>query len=265
MEAPPEQTPREPPWLWPLVAAVGAALMLVLAAIAASHPGAVTPADAPRSAATGQQPGIVVWIGAVFTLLLYSILYRENPLYRFAEHVFVGLAAGYSAYTIWNTILFPEWYQPLFIGGKWLWTLALVAAGMYFMVYNRRLSWMSRMVMLMLLGFDSGIYFRLWAGDWVAQLGDSFRPLIGPAPPYIQFTNIIFVGTMLAVMVYFLFSFEQRRRGIRMTAATGRWLMMIAFGAMFGSTIMARMSLFIGRLAFLFQDWIHLIPRNPGP
>jgi hypothetical protein len=39
----------------------------------------------------------------------------------------------------------------------------------------------------------------------------------------------------------------------------GRWLMMIAFGAMFGSTVMARMSLFIGRLSFLFGDWIHLI------
>ena len=39
----------------------------------------------------------------------------------------------------------------------------------------------------------------------------------------------------------------------------------LAFGAMFGSTIMARMSLFIGRLTFLFQEWIHLIPRNTGP
>jgi hypothetical protein len=257
MDASPDQIQREPSWLWPVVAAIGAGLMLLLAAIASGHPAAITP--------FGGAKGTVIWVGALFTLLLYSILYRENPLYRFAEHVFVGLAAGYSAYQIWNTILFPNWYQPLFIHGKWLWTLALVAAAMYFLVYNRRLSWMSRIVMLMLLGFDAGGYFRLWAGDWVPQIGDSFRPLIGTSPPYIQFTNIIFVVTMLAVMVYFLFSFEQRHRGVRNTAAAGRWLMMIAFGAMFGSTVMARMSLFIGRLSFLFQDWIHLIPRNPGP
>ena len=147
------------------------------------------------------------------------------------------------------------------VGSPWLWTLAFVAGLMYFMVYNRRLAWMSRMVMLMLLGFDSGIYFRLWAGDWVPQIGDSFRPLIGPAPPYIQFTNIIFVGTMLAVMVYFLFSFEHQSLLVRRTAEAGRWIMMIGFGAIFGSTVMARLSLFIGRLVFLFRDWIPLIPR----
>ena len=109
---------------------------------------------------------------------------------------------------------------------------------------------------------DSGIYFRLWAGEWMAQIGDSFRPLLSRDPPYLLFSNIIFVGTMLAVMLYFLFSFEHRSRALRNTATTGRWLMMIAFGAMFGSTVMARMSLFIGRLTYLFQDWIHLIPRT---
>jgi hypothetical protein len=139
-----------------------------------------------------------------------------------------------------------------------------VAALMYFMVYSRRFSWMSRIIMLMLIAFDSGAYFRLFAGDWVAQIGDSFRPLISTQPPYIDFYNLVFVGTLLAVMVYFLFSFEQRNRVLRNTATSGRWLMMIAFGAMFGSTVMARMSLFIGRLTFLFQEWIHLIPRPKG-
>ena len=45
-------------------------------------------------------------------------------------------------------------------------------------------------------------------------------------------------------------------------ADLGRWLMMIAFGAMFGSTVMARLSLFIGRLWYLFAEWIHLIPQK---
>ena len=135
----------------------------------------------------------------------------------------------------------------------------LVAALMYFMIYSRRFSWMSRTIMLMLLAFDSGLYFRVWAGDWVAQIGDSFRPLVLTSPPYLDVYNLVFVGTLLAVMVYFLFSFEQRNRALRNTATSGRWLMMIAFGAMFGSTVMARMSLFIGRLDFLFREWIPLI------
>lgn len=261
MQGTPETVERDPAWLWP---AVGAAALLILGGMAYlsfQRPEAITP---PTTAVPpgGRMPGFVVWVGAIATLMLYSLLYRENPYYRFAEHAFLGLAAAYGIHQIWATNLFQNWYVPLFREGKWLWTLALVAALMYFTVYNRRLSWMSRVVMMMLLAFDAGSYFRLWTGDWVGQIGDSFRALLSPNPPYLLFSNIIFLGTMLAVMLYFLFSFEHRGRWLRNTSTAGRWLMMIAFGAMFGSTVMARMSLFIGRLNYLFQDWIHLIPRS---
>jgi hypothetical protein len=33
---------------------------------------------------------------------------------------------------------------------------------------------------------------------------------------------------------------------------------MFAFGAIFGSTIMARMSLLIGRVYFLLHDWLNI-------
>jgi hypothetical protein len=36
---------------------------------------------------------------------------------------------------------------------------------------------------------------------------------------------------------------------------------MAAFGAGFGYTVMARMSLLIARLQLLFGDWIRLIPN----
>jgi hypothetical protein len=35
--------------------------------------------------------------------------------------------------------------------------------------------------------------------------------------------------------------------------------LMISFGASFGYTVMARISLLIGRLEFLLKDWLHII------
>jgi len=236
---------------------VGLVALVVLGALAlfSLHPNQelITSIRSPRS--------WQIWLGAIATLMLYSVLYKENPYYRFAEHALLGLAAGYGVYQIWNTNLFQNWFEPLFRQGQWGWTLALVAGAMYFTIYHKRLSWMSRMVMLFLLATNAGLYFRMWAGDYMAQIGDSFRPLITAQFPFVHLNNLIFVATLVAVMVYFLFSFEQKQKAVRQTAAAGRWLMMIAFGAMFGSTVMARLSLFIGRLTFLFQDWIHLI-RN---
>jgi len=36
-----------------------------------------------------------IWIAAFFTLSIFSFLYKDNPFYKFAEQVFVGLSAAY--------------------------------------------------------------------------------------------------------------------------------------------------------------------------
>jgi hypothetical protein len=215
---------------------------------------------------------IMIWLGALATLMLYSLLYRENPVYRFAEHAFLGLATGYGLYAVWGQILYPKWWQPIVgtpgappgdpaAGGVWPWALAIVPGLMYYTIYSRRLNWMSRVVMMTMMGFAAGLFFREWAGRYMPQIANSFRPLFSQVPPFVEINNVIFLVALVSVMTYFFFSFEHRSRPVRRTADLGRWLMMIAFGAMFGSTVMARLSLFIGRLWFLFAEWIHLIPR----
>ena len=39
--------------------------------------------------------GLGIIVAAGMTLALYSFLYKDNPLFKFAEHVFVGVAAAY--------------------------------------------------------------------------------------------------------------------------------------------------------------------------
>jgi hypothetical protein len=203
-----------------------------------------------------------IWLGAVATLALYSILYRENAFYRAAEHIFIGLGTGYGLYFAWTTILYPQWWQPMTEQGQWPWVFAFVAGALYYAIYTKRFVWMSRWIMITMLGLFAGMEFKGWTNTYLPQIASSFKPLLLDPPrfPYIHFTNLVFLLTLISVMVYFLFSFEHRSKVVRRTAGTGRWLMMIAFGAIFGSTVMARMSLFIGRLYFLFHDWIKMIP-----
>jgi hypothetical protein len=69
-------------------------------------------------------------------------------------------------------------------------------------------------------------------------------------------SNILFVIIIISVMTYFFFSFEQRNKALRTTARTGRLFLMFAFGAIFGSTVMARMALLIDRVWFLMNKWL---------
>lgn len=200
---------------------------------------------------------LILWLAAVSTLAIYSILYKENPVYRFFEHLFIGLATGYGIAQLWNDVLRPSWWEPM-TQGKWYWIFALVAGGMFYTIYIPRYAWMSRLVMTVLMGMAAGIAFKGFATLYIPQLVATFQPLFKPTWPYLQINNLLIVITVVTVMIYFFFSFEHKSRVVRGSASLGRWLLMIAFGAIFGSTVMARMALLTYRLWFLVHDWLHL-------
>ena len=54
-----------------------------------------------------------IWIGALCTLAIFSFLLRENPFFRTAEHLFIGLAAGLGIFYGYQTIVSNAW-TPLF-------------------------------------------------------------------------------------------------------------------------------------------------------
>ena len=54
------------------------------------------------------------WIAVFLTFGIFSYLYKDNPFYRIAEHLFVGISAGY-----WTSIFFWTQIQPNLFGRLW--------------------------------------------------------------------------------------------------------------------------------------------------
>src|SRR4051812_12989695 len=52
-------------------------------------------------------------IGAIATVGLYSVLYRENKFYRFFEHMFLGLAAGFMMVALWTETMKEGWWDKM--------------------------------------------------------------------------------------------------------------------------------------------------------
>lgn len=207
---------------------------------------------------------VIVWVGAICTLGLYSILYRENKTFRFFEHVFIGLATGYGVYIVWTDTLRPKWWDPMVAEGRWWWAFALPLGSLFYFVYSRRYAWMSRIIYALFFGFAAGQAFRGFTGEFFPLIRSAINNPLVPPPGATGWTaissvlnNALFLVILLSVMSYFFFSFEQRGAVAR-ASRLGRYLLMFSFGAIFGSTIMARMSLLIGRIYFLLSDWLHL-------
>ena len=57
---------------------------------------------------------ISAWIYVLLTLCIFSFLYKDNPFYKAAEHLYIGVSAGYVA-----VISFWQQVQPNLFGRLW--------------------------------------------------------------------------------------------------------------------------------------------------
>jgi hypothetical protein len=212
-----------------------------------------------------------VWIAALLTICILSFLYKDNPVYKFAEHLFVGISAAYWAALSWHNILIPNLYQPLFREGQILFIIPLLLGIMMILRLVPRVAWVSRWPLAFIVGTYSGYYFITYlqtnAMEQVRATLVSFIELAKwqvffSQPGLITFLNAIAVPVMvvgvITGIIYFFFSREHKGvfGGL---AKVGVWFLMIAFGASFGYTVMARISLLIGRMYFLLRTWLGVI------
>ncbi len=220
-----------------------------------------------------------IWVAAMATLFIFSFLYRDNPLYKLAEAVLVGVSAAYwMVVGFWTVIipnlfgkLFPgaiqswampgisplrdaHWYiylVPLFLGAMLLWRLA------------PRGSWIARWPLAFIIGTTAGLrLISFLQADFLSQIRNSIVPVLVVEDGQFDFwqsvQNSVLVLSILAALVYFFFSIEHKGV-VGRVARVGIWVLMITFGAAFGYTVMGRIALLAIRFEFLFDDWLWLI------
>ena len=205
--------------------------------------------------------GFGIFIAAGITLSLYSFLYKDNPLFKFAENLYVGVAAAYTLTQVWYTVLLADVVTPLSeldsesMSNLWLIVPSLLGLFMLTQLSSAKFSWLSRIAFAFVVGLGAGLAIpRTIAANVLAQLEPSMRPITATWEGLDLF--IILVG-VVTVLVYFFYSVEHTGP-VGVASKIGIWFLMISFGASFGYTIMARLSLLIGRVGFLLEDWLVL-------
>jgi hypothetical protein len=203
----------------------------------------------------GQIAGI--WVAALLTLFIFSFLYKDNPFYKFAEHLFVGVSAGYWFAYYYHNVVIPNLYDPL-RQGHLLYIIPGVLGLMMLMRLAPRVGWISRWALAFIIGMGSGYFLITYLQtNALAQVQATMSLRLNSV------NNILLVVGVLTGLIYFFFSKEHK--GVLGGAAkVGIWFLMIAFGASFGYTVMARFSLLIGRMHFLIFQWLPTLPFLKG-
>ena len=223
-------------------------------------------------------PELSVWLGALLTLCIFSFLYKDNPFYRFAEHLFVGVSAGYYIILNFWTVIVPNLWEPLVktmgnaggeagVGSLFLprlgdYRIFLAVPGILGLLLFTRLfgkiGWMSRWALAVIIGVYAGIRTTGAAqADFVAQVEGSLRPLWVPGDIGASVNAIIFSLGIITSLLFFFYS-REHKGGLGVASKLGIFFLMVSFGAGYGYTVMSRISLLIGRFQFLIDDWLGL-------
>lgn len=201
---------------------------------------------------------IGIWIGAFLTLCIFSFLYRDNPFFRFAESLFAGVSLGYYIGIVAVNTLTPNLIRPLFGNFSENFHL-LIPLFLGLNLYTRfipKIGWMARISLAVYIAYYVGIYMvQKLQGEVVPQVGSTIlNPLGGSITPI---DNLVMIVGVLSVLIYFYFSIEHKG-SVGAISRLGIWFLMLGFGAAFGYTVMARVSLLIGRMNYLFIDLIRV-------
>ena len=222
-----------------------------------------------------------IWIAALFTLFILSFLYKDNPLYKIAESVVVGVSAAYwMVVGFWTTIvpnllgkLSPGWIKSWAMPGlnteaELIYLIPLVMGVMLLWRLAPKGSWISRWPLAFIIGTTAGIrLIGFLHADFLGQIRNTIMSLVVTTPDtgfdfWDSMKNVVVVIGVLSTIVYFFFSIEHKGY-VGKIAKLGIWFMMITFGAAFGYTVMGRIALLAIRIEFLLNDWLWLIdPAN---
>ncbi|MEY4527993.1 MAG: hypothetical protein RL768_1712 [Nitrospirota bacterium] len=208
---------------------------------------------------------IGAWVATGLTLFIFSFLYKDNPLFKLAENLYVGVSVGYTIVKTYDTVIVHLIWKPIVENHEWTLLIPVTIGLLMLTRYVPSAAWLSRYAFAFIVGVGAGLAIPRTVSSFILkQIEDTVRPLLMLVPgegvtfswnlmnPASSINVIIVLIGVSSVLFYFFFSVEHSGPG-KAVARTGVLFLMIAFGAAFGYTVMARMSLLIGRLTDLIE------------
>lgn len=224
---------------------------------------------------------IGIALGFVLTLMIYSYLLGDNPLYRLAIHILVGVGVGYATVVVAHGVIFPHLVKPLSrsLEGDPLPTSTIVLPLLWVLVVLLLFKLFPRTAPLgnLTMGFVMGVGTAVAVGGAVLgtiipQISTTAVSLLpGSAPIILPGSSgianavavaVVILGTITSLL-YFHFNANPisedevvRPTWIRVSARIGQGFLMIAFGSLYAGALIASLSLLTERMQFLVETSI---------
>jgi len=202
---------------------------------------------------------ISVLVSTALILMIYSILYRENPAFRLAENILIGATVGHSI--VVGVFQVRDLALSKFISGiqtgnirDIAYIIPMTLGVLIYFQFSRRYKSISRISIAVMLGVGLALSTRgLLFVNVIGQVKGAMLPLN-------NIKNIVYTFGLISVLTYFIYE-ERASKMAGPLPKVGRYLLMLTMGAYFANAIMGRLSIVIGTLnTLLMSPSCYLIP-----
>jgi hypothetical protein len=216
-------------------------------------------------------------ISFLLTLMILSYLIGDNPAFRVAVYIYIGVSAGYVAAVAWHQVLVPRLIVPLLtgsVGTVLLTTIPLVLGLLLLLKLSPRTSHLGTPSMAFLVGVAAAVAVGgAVMGTLFPQVSAAFRlpGFSSTSPELAQLFNstipkvnleklieglVMLIGTV-STLAYFHFGAKssahgpQRGRLVSGLSWVGQVFIAITFGVLFAGVLVAALTALIERLYFI--------------
>lgn len=216
------------------------------------------------------------WLAIFLTICILSFLYEDNPVYKLAEHIFLGVSIAIGVLEAWYGVFRPNLLDKL-AAGNLLSVVPLAMIIMLFFKLSRTMDWVARIPIAFIVATFAGLNLT---GEAKANL---MSPMAASMPNLGQLwrdhglfdlnadgagviSGVVLVLGICATLLHFYFS-AAHNRPLRVISRFAVIVLMLSFGASFGYTVMGRISLAIGRAQTLMgmdrtaEELVQIQPR----
>lgn len=217
----------------------------------------------------------------IFTILIFSYLIGDNPLFRAAVYVFVGAAAGYVAAVASSEVIYPALIQPILSGNVFAGPGQAIGVGvpllgslLLLFKVSPRFSHLGQLPMAYLVGVGAAVTIGgAVLGTLLPQVNATFNSfdlisadMSGPDTAFMFFNGVVVLLGVIGTLAYFHFGATQKADGsiqrnplVNILAWVGRIYIAITFGVLFTGVYMAALTALIERLDSIRNFFIQLI------
>ncbi|MBN1314132.1 MAG: hypothetical protein JXA42_01645 [Anaerolineales bacterium] len=226
----------------------------------------------------GISQALGIGLGFVLTLMVYSYLLGDNPLYRLAIHLLVGIGMGYATIIVLYNVVIPQLISPITqvlsgstadagaLAQPFVW---LLAALMFLKMFPKTAQF-GNITMGFVIGVGSAVAIGgALLGTLIPQIRASALPLLpgsalsilpGQSGSINALASLVVITGTITSLLYFHFHAQsvgenkvERPAWLRATSQIGQVFLMIAFGSLYAGALVSSLSVLTERIQFLIS------------